>query len=87
VRVRCVRVCVSKCIHTQYCISIYNTYDRFTTGTEGRHGGLSTAGPLIPSVLGCILRTIVQLNIYRERGNAGKGVVLGEGTRAVDQEL
>jgi len=27
--------------------------------TGGRHGGLSAAGESLPSVLGCVLRTIV----------------------------
>jgi len=31
----------------------------FRTGTEGRHGGLSAAGAPPPSVLGCVVRTIV----------------------------
>ena len=31
----------------------------FRTGTEGRHGGRSAAGAPPPSVVGCVLRTIV----------------------------
>jgi len=32
---------------------------RVRMGTEGRHGGLSATGAPLPSVLGCVLRTIV----------------------------